>query len=301
MIGVIGMVRGDIVGRPYGQVVREEYNPGTLSMEFAGAGMNICRNLRAVGAVVNLFSVAGDDLPGRAALIELDRIGVDTKDFLLLEGRDTAMSLEIRNIVEELEMAFGNKDVGEKMDAEFFEHRLETLREADLLVCDASCSPAGWRVLLEERKDVPLVVDPDSVEPNRIKEGDLALIDTLVPNRREAEIISGLQILSEEELMTAGEWFIDRGVKRIFITLAGGGVYCREGVEAHILRPEEGVVASTKGAGDAFASGIALAQAKGKNLRETAKYAMAMAQMTLQVDGYVNDKLSREELKGRLK
>lgn len=300
MIGVIGMVRGDILSNPYGQVIREKHNPGTLSMDFAGTGMNLCRNLRALGEDVRFFSVAGNDLPGRAAKMELECLGVDVRDMLLLSESNTSMSLEIRNIVDELELSFGNFDVMEKMDEAYMHHRLDKINETDLLVCDGACSPDGWALLLENRKDTPLIVDPQGVEENKIDPWDLKYIHTIIPERREAEVISGLRILSEDELMEAGEWFIAHGVKRVFITLAGGGVYCREGEKAHVLRPDPVKIQSLKGAGDGFTSGVVFAQQAGKDLIETAQWAMAVAEMTLEARGYVNEKLSKEEL-GRRK
>lgn len=301
MIGVIGAVRGDILGNPYGQVAMEQHNPGTLSMVFAGTGMNLCRNLKALEEEVKFFSVAGDDLPGNAAKVELSNMGVDVSKFLLMGNCNTSMSLEIRNIVDDLELSFGNSDVLEKMDGQFLRDCLADWKEADLLISDASCSPEGWRVLLEEKGDVPLFVDPDGVEEERISPADLKYVHTLLPSRREAEKISGMDILSEEQLKAAGQWFVDQGLQRIFITLSGGGVYCREGSEEHILRPEVGTIVDTKGAGDAFATGVAAAFLQKKSLEETGKYAMATASLTLEAGGYINEELSREKVERRLK
>ena len=52
---------------------------------------------------------------------------------------------------------------------------------------------------------------------------------TIKPNRYEAEIMCGFEINNEEDLRRAGKYFIDLGIKNVFITLDEDGIYYNNG------------------------------------------------------------------------
>ena len=112
----------------------------------------------------------------------------------------------------------------------------------------------------------------------------------------EAEVLSGMSIVSESDLEKAGQWFIDQGVKRVFITISGGGVYYKSSKESGILRPGKVNIISTTGAGDAFSAAILYSYIKDFDIKTTAEYGMTAAAIALESKTAVNSQMSEERL-----
>ncbi len=79
-----------------------------------------------------------------------------------------------------------------------------------------------------------------------------ALADVFVPNLNEAEKLSGL---TEPEIIA--EHYLEKGAKKVVITLGKRGAYYKSRVESGIAPTfQAGEVVSTLGAGDGFAAGL---------------------------------------------
>ena len=85
-------------------------------------------------------------------------------------------------------------------------------------------------------------------------------------------------VLSADQLMEAGSYFEEQGVKRTIITIKGGGLYYKEGIAEGILAPERVLSFSmTSGAGDVVSAAVVAADLEGKSIEETGKFAMEKA------------------------
>lgn len=110
-------------------------------------------------------------------------------------------------------------------------------------------------------------------------------------------MLCGKEIFSEEQLKEAGKWFADQGVKRIFITMSGGGVYYKEGDSEGILRPEAMLpMQNERGAGDAFSAAVLDGAIRGMTIEQLAAYGMKAAEITLECKAAVNPAMSREKM-----
>jgi len=294
-IMVIGGITADIEGNPYGQLVMGDSNPGKISMSYGGVGRNITENLTRLGADVGFVSVAGDDFVGRGAVSELQTLGVDVSHVHLLPGENTAMYLSILNLFGEMELALSNMDILEKVSIEMIDSGLADLKNAKMVGLDTNLTEETLDYLIEKLAGVPLFLDPVSATKAVRAQKNIGRFHTIKPNRIEAEAITGLVILNEEQLMEAGKWFDEQGVKRIYITLSGGGVYYKEGTCEGILRPESTAVISATGAGDAFSAAVMDGFVLGMDVLESAKYGMAAASIATEAKTAVNPCMNREE------
>ncbi|MEG1584907.1 MAG: PfkB family carbohydrate kinase, partial [Anaerovorax sp.] len=255
-ISIIGGITANVEGSLYGKLIYGEFNPGKISVAYGGTGRNIAENLARLGADTALVSAVGDDSIGRGAVAELAALGVNTERICKMEGEDTAMSLSVLNIVRDTELGLRNMEIIEKLSPEVLRPALEALRRSKILGIDANLTEEALDYIADEMGNVPMFLDPGSVDNAKRTRKIIGRFHTVKPNRAEAEAISGLTILSQDQLMEAGQWFRDKGVKRIFITMSGGGVYYKEGMDEGIIRPEETAIVSAEGAGDAFSAAI---------------------------------------------
>lgn len=97
--------------------------------------------------------------------------------------------------------------------------------------------------------------------------------DYFVPNETELEILTGMAVRTEEEIIAAAQSILARGLKHLIVTLgAKGALWLRGGEKTLVPAPSVDAV-DTTGAGDAFIGCFASAVAKGREVEE----AIAMA------------------------
>jgi len=296
-ISIIGGITADIEGNPYNELIRGDSNPGKISMSYGGVGRNITENLARMGASVNFISVAGDDFAGRGAVRELEEIGVNVENVRLLQEENTAVYMSILNIVGDMELALCNMDVLERISTDFIDAAYNSIKKSAIVGIDTNLTEETLEYTTDKLSDIPLFLDPVSVTKAERAKKLVGRFHTIKPNRMEAEILSGMSIMSAEDLEKAGRWFIDQGVKRVFITLGPGGVYYRDEKESGMIRPKPLQIVSATGAGDAFSAAILYAYLQGYDIKKTAELGMTAAAVAMQSKTAVNSAMSENLLR----
>lgn len=299
-ISIVGGITADIEGNPYNQLIRGDSNPGKISMSYGGVGRNISENLARMGASVNFISVAGDDFAGRGAVRELQEIGVNVENIRLLQEENTAVYMSILNIVGEMELALCNMDVLERISTDFIDAAYDSIKNSRVVGIDTNLTEETLEYAVDKLSGIPLFLDPVSVTKAERARKLVGRFHTVKPNRMEAEVLSGMSIMSGEDLEEAGRWFISQGVKRVFITLGPGGVYYRDQKESGLIRPKPVSIVSATGAGDAFSAAILYAHLKGYEIGKTAELGMAAASIAMRSKTAVNSAMSGELLRQEL-
>lgn len=297
-VSIVGGITADIEGTPYHQLIQGDSNPGKISISYGGVGRNITENLARIGVSVDFISVAGDDLAGRGAVRELEDIGVNTENVQLLKEENTAVYMSILNLVGDMELALCNMDVLERISRDFIDTVCESVKDSRIIGIDTNLTEDVLEYATDKFKEVPLFLDPVSVTKAERAKKIIGRFHTIKPNRMEAEILSGMSIMSGEELDQAGQWFIEQGVKRVFITLGPGGVYYRDGDNSGVIRPKPMQIVSATGAGDAFSAALIYSYLKEFDVKKAAETGMAAAAVAMQSKSAVNSLISEEMLQG---
>ena len=149
---------------------------------------------------------------------------------------------------------------------------------------------------------VPVYIDTVSTAHSSKIKGCLGGIDTIKPNKLEAEYLTDITISDDNGYVKAAQSFLDQGVKRIFISAGSEGIIAagKEGIYKVSSYPSE--IVSTTGAGDSAMAAIAWASLdKNNSLTDIAKAANAVASMTLAVNETNNPDLSRESALKKIK
>lgn len=299
-VSIIGGITADIEGNPYNQLIQGDSNPGKISMSYGGVGRNITENLARMGASLNFISVAGDDFAGRGAVRELQDIGVNVENVRLLPEENTAVYMSILNIMGDMELALCNMDVLERISIDFIDTAYESIKDSKMIGIDTNPTEETLEYTTRKLENIPIFLDPVSVTKAERAKNIIGRFHTIKPNRMEAEILSGMTIMSGEELEKAGRWFIDQGVKRVFITLGAGGVFYQDEKEFGVIRPKPVEIVSATGAGDAFSAAIIYSFLKDFDTKKTAEVGMAAAAIAMQSKSAVNRMMSGEMLRQAL-
>lgn len=123
----------------------------------------------------------------------------------------------------------------------------------------------------------------------------------VTPNEVEAEELTGVHVTDLESADRAAKVFMDKGVQNVLITLGSQGVYINADGHSEIVPAYKVKAIDTTGAGDAFNGGLLTSLAEGKGLREAARFANALAAISVQRLGTTPAMPTREEIDAFLK
>ena len=276
----IGGTNVDIQGKSYGTVVRYDSNPGAITISFGGVAKNIAENVSNLGISSKLITALGDDIYGRDIKEYLKKQSLDITDILFLKNQNTSMYVSILNDDKEMEMAVSSMDICKNITPEFLDSIRKIVTNAKLIVLDTNLEEETLRYLAFLRRKPNLILDTVSTKKAAKVKDFIGRFHTIKPNKIEAEILSNMTIYSNDDLLRAGEYFLHKGVKKVFISLGSKGVfYMNEEKHGTIKIPRINTVSST-GAGDAFVAGIAYGEYYDYDIEKASKFGLGAALLT---------------------
>lgn len=300
-ITIVGGINIDIEGSPFEKLKYQDSNPGRINLAFGGVGRNITENAARLGGDVAMVSVIGDDQMGQAAKAELEGLGVDTSCIRTLKGRNSAMYLSILDDRNDMELAICDMDIIDAITPAVLEEHRDFISGSKILALDGNLSEELIRCSVDMFKDIPIFFDPVSSAKAVKAKHCLGGFDSMKPNIMEAEILTGVTINGDEDVRRAADRLLEKGLKRVFITLNKDGVYYRDEKSEGFIRPADGLnIISATGAGDSFSATILLGSVKGRETEEIARMGMAAASIAMESSRAVNENMNIQELLRRL-
>ena len=187
---VVGGVNLDIGGRPHGELVAADSNPGQVRMSLGGVGRNIAHNMALMGLDVRMLTAFGDDMNAQRIAASCGELGIDISQCLTVPGGATSTYLFITDGHGDMALAVSDMEIYEHVTPAFLAGRARLLQNAQLLVVDTNI-PAQSIAWLAENIRLPIFADPVSTAKAEKLRPVLGKLHTLKPNRLEAELLSG--------------------------------------------------------------------------------------------------------------
>ncbi len=297
---IIGGINIDIEGRPYKELKEQDSNPGEIKISYGGVGRNIAENAARIGERVAILSVIGKDELGSGAKQHLESLGVDVSMVREIAGRNSAIYLSILGPDRDMRLGLCDMEIIGKLTPEDIKAASSTFADAKVVALDGNLEEEMLREATEILSDKMLFYDPVSANKACRGKEHIGRFHSIKPNLIEAEVLSGRKITNDEELKGAAQYFLDKGVKNVYITLNSGGVYFKNKEKEGFLRPPENMkIESATGAGDAFSATILYGMVRGLAIDEIAALGMAAAQIAMESEKAVNEKINIEDIKRR--
>ena len=295
---VVGGVNVDIGGKSFAPLVAADSNPGTVSISLGGVGRNIAHNMRLLGLDVRFLTAFGNDLNGQRVAASCTELGIDIRNALRLEGASTSTYLYLTDEKGEMALAVSDMAICDRITPEYLAANLSLLQGARVVVADTNI-PAESLVYLVENCTAPLFIDPVSTAKAEKLRPILSRIHTLKPNALEASLLSGIPLDAPNAVERAAEVLLEKGVKRLFISMGANGVYAAEAAQRIHLPNLPGNMVNTTGCGDAFTAALVWAHMEGADLHSAALSGLAAGSIAMEAPGTINPALSAEALKNR--
>jgi pseudouridine kinase len=300
-ICVLGGANMDIVGRPDKNLILRDSNPGRVKAALGGVGRNIAENLIHLGVPVKLISAVGEDIYGKKIMEHASRIGLDMKNSLVAGQIPTSTYLAILDENGDMKAAISQMDILDEISIDFIQGKKQVIENSRICVIDTNIPGDVINYVLDNFKNTKFFLDTVSSTKAMKIRNKIGSFHTIKPNRIEAELLSDIKIESIRDMEKAAEYFLDQGVKRVFITLGADGVFYHDG-KAHRLIPNPEVkVVNATGAGDAFLAALAFSDFNHYDVDESARFSMAAAIMALSCEETINPNISKENVNKKMK
>ncbi len=273
-----------------------------------GGAANVARNLRSLDARVTMCGFIGDDDEGRRVVAQFDKDGVSKEGVIIDRERPTSLKTRV----------IGQRQQIVRIDRENVEPRSVAMQEAfaalvgthieasravilsdygknavsEALIRRFEEARTGGRISLKDR---PLVVDP---HPTNY--AIYAGMSVAKPNRREAEVASGIKIVDTASAIAAANVLLSLWqAEMMLITLGEGGMVMTfaDKSEPIILATQARQVFDVSGAGDTVTAVFTAAVAAGATPRVAGELANISAGIVVSEVGTVAvniDKLRAE-------
>ncbi|MCT4604728.1 MAG: PfkB family carbohydrate kinase [Marinisporobacter sp.] len=295
-VAVIGGTNVDLQGFTNGSLNLHDSNPGKVKMSLGGVGRNIAENLTLLDVTTKLISAVGDDLYGKKILEECKLSGIHTEHILSLKNTPSSTYLSVLDENGDMKVAIAAMDIFDKITIDFIREKSHILKHAQLVVVDTNIKEEVLHYLVTNFKEVNFFLDPVSTAKAAKVKSFIGHFHTIKPNKLEAEILSGIKIDTKEDLEKASNYFLNEGVKNIFISLGKEGVYCRDENTSFLLSTPPIKAINATGAGDAFMAGLVFSHLNNFSLEKSAKFSSLASIIALSHERTINPTLSIENI-----
>ena len=301
-VTVFGSFVVDLMGRtPHLPVPGETVKGSMFKMGPGGKGFNQGVAAHKAGAEVTMVTKLGRDTFAGVALGAMDELNMKKDKILFTDDVETGAALimvDENTSQNEIVVILGSCNT---ITDEEVESIADELKESEYLLTQLETNPSAVKKVTALAKELgcKVILNTAPVQPveDEIYDG----LYLVTPNEVEAEILTGIVIDSKENADKAADWFFAKGVQNVLITLGGRGVYIATAEKREIIPAYRVKAIDTTGAGDAFNGGLVAGLAEGKDIWESAKFANALAALSVQRLGTTPAMPWREEIDQFLK
>ena len=253
-------------------ILGNKYNIGP-----GGKGCNQAIAIARLGAKVNFISKIGKDSYGELAFNTLKKNSISTKSLIQDENLQTGVAgilVDNKSGKNAINVIVGapstlkidevKKDIDIIKNSKIFLTQLEVPKDVTLY-CLKIAKENGCLTIL------------NPAPASKISEEFFDNIDFFTPNETEAEFFTGIKITNNREAKQAADILINKGIKKIIITLGDKGLFYSDGKEEIYLKAKSVKVIDTTGAGDAFNGGLAFSLLNKRPIKDCLEIANKVA------------------------
>lgn len=299
-VTVIGGANIDITGTPYYKLNPNDSNPGKTTLSLGGVARNIAENLSRMGVNIEFITVLGNDSHSYEIKESCKELHISLEHSLIIPNERTSTYLCITNESGEMQLAISDMEIYKYITPSYLEGKLEVINAGAACIVDTNIPQESLEYLMNNSKS-PIFLDTVSTKKTEKIKDSIHNIHTLKPNIIEAEILSNMKIITEEDLEKATEIILKKGIKRLFVSLGNKGVYYTDGITKGNILPIETEVVNTTGAGDSYIAAVVWAYLRGFDLDKSAKAGLAASHICVKSNLTVSKDISSEKIESIMK
>ncbi|WP_242364110.1 ribokinase [Limosilactobacillus antri] len=266
-----------------------------------GKGANQAVAAARSGAQTSFVGAVGSDSEGRYMLEALKENDVDTSHINVdkYHGTGSAAITLDANGQNDI-MVYGGAN--QAMQPGEFGDLSDPLAHTDFLIAQFETPQAVALDLFKQAKEQGVTTVLNPAPAHEIMPDLLRYTDVIAPNETECALLTGIELTDEESMLKSADYFRERGVKHLLITLGDRGVFYAT-PDDHGLVPAFKVKAvDTTAAGDTFIGALCSQLEKDlANVEDSLRYAQRASSLTVQRMGAMPSIPTGEDVKAALK
>jgi len=284
-IVVVGSCNTDMVVKSHRlPVPGETVLGGAFMINPGGKGANQAVAVARLGGKVTFISKTGNDLFGKQSIEMYDEQKINT-DFIFSDPNlpsGVALIMVDMNGENCIVVASGANASLSPQDIDKAKHVIES---ADILLMqlEIPMETVEYAAKLAHDKGIKVILNP---APAAFLSNELlACLYAIVPNKTEAEMLSGIKVSDLKSAKQAADIIGAKGVDIVVITLGSKGALIKDGNIYHNIEAEKIDAVDTTAAGDTFCGALSVGISEGMTIVEAVKMANIAAGITITREG----------------
>ncbi|MGE7307965.1 carbohydrate kinase family protein [Priestia megaterium] len=288
--------------------LNHEFSPGTSNdvncqkQSMGGVSRNIAENLTRLNLSSVLLTCVGNDKGGQEIVEYTRNVGTNMDEIWIIPNQETGNYTAVLNKDGSMIFGLSNMEIYKNINKEMICNKWSLIKNSSAVVLDTNFSEECISYIINRCKldQVPVYIDPVSVNKSYHLPNNLKGVNTIFPNEHEVEALTGIKINDISNCKEAASILIERGVENVIITLGNKGVYYQKISEEGFIKAIHTKIKDVTGAGDAFLSGYLKGVIDGFSIVECCKYGIASAHLTIQTENSVSVSLNEKNIKAVL-
>jgi len=292
----IGGSNVDIISRSKKKILIGESNVSEIDLTAGGVIRNITENLCYLKHNCYLITVFGDDEFGNYLKDNCKNSGININQSLNIKLGNTATYLSVNDHTGEMLVAANDTKILENLTPEFLSSKKSLINDAAAIVIDANLSINTLKYIFNNFKNKFIFADPVSLSKSVKLKKYLSLINVIKPNLEEAKFLFNLRSVGTRYLNALRLSLLEKNVEKLIISLGSKGVISYNNGEIKKISTRKQRVQNVNGAGDALMAGLIHGYLKNWEWDYNVKFAISMANISLQSKSTVNVDLSEKKV-----
>ena len=293
----IGAANLDIYGKSLIDLKPKYDHPSKITTSVGGVTRNVLCNLSLLKIQTKLLATIGEDMFGKIILEDCIKNHIDINNVLKIKNESTGVFMQIFDNKNDMHMALCDMSINKNITVDYLIKNENLLKNAKIIFFDPSLPEESIKYLITNFGE-KIYLDPLSDEYALKIKPFISKIYAIKPNKTELEILSDIKINNEEDLNKACEILINKGIKKLYVTLGEKGAlfFSKENKIRKKFKPVEKMV-NASGAGDSFFATVIFGNIKNLTEEQSLELAMAAGILTVKSSETISPELSLDNLK----
>ncbi len=257
---------------------------GAFMMNPGGKGANQAVAIARMGGNVTFISKTGNDLFGRQSVEMYGDENIVT-DYIFSDQHlpsGVALIMVDRNGENCIVVASGANG---SLSPKDIEKARNVIENADILLMqlEVPMDTVEYAAKLAHEKGIKVVLNP---APAAFLSNELLkCLYAVIPNKTEAEMLSGIKVSDLETAKQAADIIAAKGVDKVVITLGSKGALIKDGDVYSFIPADKVEAVDTTAAGDTFCGAFCVGISEGLSIEDAVKMATKAAGITVTREG----------------
>jgi ribokinase len=230
-----------------------------FSLVPGGKGANQAYAIAKLGGKVAMIGGIGTDAYGEMLIDNLNSVGVSTEFVKRIPETDTGRAFITVDKTGENSIVV-IRGANYLLDTAWLDTNEHLFDECDAVVIqlEIPLKVVDYAARLAKKKGKIVILDPAPATEKIMADTCLENVDIIKPNETELEVLTGLPVNTEENIKTAAQKLINKGVGTVIVTMGEkGSLLVQKNYVKHFPAKKVKAV-DTTAAGDCFTAAVAL-------------------------------------------